>query len=133
MLGLCPEFARNLSRIPDPSLPCFFGKKSVENPRKKQGFSAGGTPKILGKERQNAQKSKEDQKTEEARKSKKARIGGSGICSELGVRSQFARNSLGKRPGPAMCGTLQGPSVEKKEDFFRKVHHFRKSQEGRNC
>ena len=37
-----------------------------------------------------------------------------GICSEfagirlkLGVRSEFARNSLGKRPGPAMRGTLQ--------------------------
>ena len=30
-----------------------------------------------------------------------------GICSELGVRSEFARNSLEKRPGPAMHGTLQ--------------------------
>ena len=29
------------------------------------------------------------------------------ICSELGARSEFARNSLGKRPGPAMRGPLQ--------------------------
>ena len=29
-----------------------------------------------------------------------------GICSELGVRSEFARKSLRKRPGPAMRGTL---------------------------
>ena len=29
-----------------------------------------------------------------------------GICSELGFRLEFAWNSLGKRPGPAMRGTL---------------------------
>ena len=30
-----------------------------------------------------------------------------GICSELGVRSEFARNALRKRPRPAMRGNLQ--------------------------
>ena len=30
-----------------------------------------------------------------------------GICSELRVRLEFAQNSLGKRPGSAMRGTLQ--------------------------
>ena len=37
---------------------------------------------------------------------KKQGLEGQG-CSELGVRSELARNSLGKRPGPAMRGTLQ--------------------------
>ena len=57
-----------------------FCKKQGFFPRKARGFSLRGTPKILGKGRKNAQKSKENRKTKTARKSKKARIGGSGWC-----------------------------------------------------
>ena len=58
--------------------PLLFWRKSKGNPQKSKGFSHRGTPKILGKERKNAEKSKGNQKTKKARKSKKARIGGSG-------------------------------------------------------
>ena len=62
---------------PDPPTLAFL-KKNKGNPEKSKGFSLRGTPKILGKGRKNAQKSKENQKTKKARKSKEARIGGSG-------------------------------------------------------
>ena len=51
-------------------------KKAREAPKNARVFSLRGTPKILGKERTNAQKSKGKKKTKKARKSKKARIGG---------------------------------------------------------
>ena len=66
------------SILPDPPILAFLEKARVF-PQKSKGFSLCGTPKILGKERKNAQKSKENRKTKKARKSKKARIGGSGL------------------------------------------------------
>ena len=69
------DFLLNLYPDP-PTLP--FLKKARETPKKSKGSSLRGTPKILGKERKNAQKSKGNRKTKKARKSKKARIGGSG-------------------------------------------------------
>ena len=62
---------------PDPPILAFLEKARVFFPKSK-GFYLRGTPKILWKERKNAQKSKENRKTKKARKSKKARIGGSG-------------------------------------------------------
>ena len=65
--------------FPDPPILAFFGKARVF-PQKRKGFSLRGTPKILGKERKNAQKGKENRKTKKARKSKKSREkGGSGL------------------------------------------------------
>ena len=70
---------------PDPPTLAFL-KKARENPEKSKRFSLCGTPKILGKERKNAQKSKGNRKTKKARKSKKARIGGSGNLEILEIR-----------------------------------------------
>ena len=52
------------------------------NPPKKQGFSICRTPKFLGEEGKNAQKSKEDRKTKKRakRKKKKTALEGQGIC-----------------------------------------------------
>ena len=47
---------------PDPPTLAFL-KNARENPEKSKGFSLCGTPKILGKERENAQKSKGNRKT----------------------------------------------------------------------
>ena len=62
---------------PDPPNLAFLEKARVL-PQKSKGFTLRGTPKILGKGRRNARKSKENRKKKKARKSKKARIGGSG-------------------------------------------------------
>ena len=75
--GKCqPYWGYGPTMDPDPPTLAFL-KKARENPEKSKGFSLCGTPKILGKERENAQKSKGNRKTKKARKSKKARIGGS--------------------------------------------------------
>ena len=57
---------------PDPPTLAFLAKKQGK-PRKMQGISLCGTPKILGKERKSAEKGKGNRKTEKARQSKKAR------------------------------------------------------------
>ena len=43
-----------------------------------------------------------------------------GICSEVGVRLEFGENSLGKRLGPAMRGTLHTKICRHKN----KIHVF---------
>ena len=68
--------------IPLTLQPLLFWRKQGFFPKKNKGCPACGTPKILGKGRKNAQKSKENRKTKKARKSKKARIGGSGSCDK---------------------------------------------------
>ena len=50
-----------------------FWKKQGFFPQTSKGFSLRRTPKILGNERKNAQKSKENRKTKKARKSKKSK------------------------------------------------------------
>ena len=75
-----PQWAGPLA-APESTLtlqPLLFLEKARETAQKSKGFSLRGTPKILGKERKNAQKSKGNRKTKKARNSKKARIGGSG-------------------------------------------------------
>ena len=68
----------NSKTIPDPPILAFL-EKARAFPQKSKGFSLRGTPKILGKERQNAQKSKENRKTKKARKSKKQGLEGQGL------------------------------------------------------
>ena len=48
---------------PDPPILAFLEKARFFFSRKSKGFSLRGTPKILGKETKNAQKSKENRKT----------------------------------------------------------------------
>ena len=76
-----PQNFRKLSAktpFPDPPILAFL-EKARAFPPKRKGFSLRGTPKILGKERKNAQKKQGKSENEKARKSKKARIGGSGL------------------------------------------------------
>ena len=63
--------------LPWPSNPCFFGKSKGFFPTKARVFSLRGTPKILGKERKNAQKKQgksENEKSKEIEKSKDWRV-----------------------------------------------------------
>ena len=78
---------RNCSHNPDPPTLAFLEKARV--------FPQNGTPKILGKGRKNAQKSKENRKTKKARKSKKARIGGSGNMSQIFKRIRHFSDKRG--------------------------------------
>ena len=63
--------------FPDPPTLAFWGKKQGK-PQKMPGFSLRGTPKILGKERKNAQKSKGNRKTK-----KKTGLEGQGSVAEF--------------------------------------------------
>ena len=49
-----------------------------------------------------------------------------GICSELGVCSEFARNSLEKRPGPTMRGTLHRglKDLKKNLEISSEIEYF---------
>ena len=74
--------------LPDPPILAFLEKARVF-PQKSKGFSLRGTPKILGTERKNAQKSKENrenEKSKEIEKSKDWRVrakGGPGLTPSL--------------------------------------------------
>ena len=85
---LRPKLLQKFFTNPDPPTFVFFSdqKKKQGKPRKSKGFSLCGTPKIIGKERKHAQKSKETRtrktnketrKRKKARK-KKTRVGGLG-------------------------------------------------------
>ena len=65
-----------MAHHPDPPTLAFLKKKG--NPGKKQGFSLRGTPKILGKERKNAQEKQGKSENKKARKSKKQGLEGQG-------------------------------------------------------
>ena len=68
--------------FPDPPTLAFLEKARVF-PQKSKGVSLRGTPKILGKERKNARKSKGNRKTKKARKSKKKQgLEGQGFHSQ---------------------------------------------------
>ena len=56
---------------PDPPTLAFLEKARVF-PQKSKGFSLRGTPKILGKGRKNARKSKENRKTKKSKEIEKS-------------------------------------------------------------
>ena len=61
--------------------PLLFLEKSKGNPEKNKGFSPRGTPKILGKERKNAQKTREIGKRK-SKESKKQGLEGQGFSDQ---------------------------------------------------
>ena len=76
VLFLASEVISSLVRLFPPTLACL--KRSRKTHQKTKVFSLCETPKILGKERKNAQKSNENRNKKKGNQTKNARIGGSG-------------------------------------------------------
>ena len=80
---------------PDPPTLAFL-EKARETLQKSKGFSLCGTPKILGKERKNAQKNngnRKNEKSKENEKSKDWRVRGVSQCTQGGAWIGGAWNS----------------------------------------
>ena len=105
----------------------FLTKKTKGNPEKGKGFSLRGTPKILGKERKNAQKKQrksENEKRKEIEKGKDWRVRAHLKLNFLfSCTSFFGLSSSPHRPPPRGWGAarvLEGVTPQKKEGISLK-------------
>ena len=118
------ESQMHVSGVPWPSNPCFFREKKKKKarafPEKSKGFSLRGTPKILGKERKNAPKSKEKQgKRRKQGKRTKTRIAGSSKNNlPFTGWPWFGSVRLQSGGGTVRAVPVFGSSMEQRRGFF---------------
>ena len=110
--------------------PLLFFGKSKGSPEKSKGFSLRWTPTVLGKERKNAQKSKENGKTQKARKKRILGSGNRGSRQKLGklkLQSELPEtvNCQRKTKGQQLQGKVVSALFHTFWHFSAHFHTFR--------